>query len=172
MPTPLLALVLSLAAAWPTPAAAQAQLNGRYTYDADASDDIPQAISTAVRGMNFVIRPMMRGHMARHERPFQWVGISFSDTQVSITTDRTRSPSTTPADGTEVSRPRSDGKVQYVSTRWTNGRLEQTIRAPRAQRLTTYALSPDGSTLTMTIRLTAPLLPQPLTYRLVYNRAQ
>lgn len=171
--TPLVALALGLAAlAFPAGAAAQAQLNGRFTYDAQASDDIPRAIDTAVRSMNFVLRPLVRGHMRRNERAPRWVAIRYTPSEVSISTDRTAAASTTPADGTPIPRTRDDGKVQYVSAQWANGRLEQTVRAPEAQRVTTYALSPDGNTLTIHVRLTAPRLPQPLTYRLVYHRAR
>lgn len=171
--TTLIALALIFAAAgMAADAAAQTQLNGRYTFDAQASDNIPRAIDAAVREMNFVLRALVRGHMTRHERASQWVRISYGPSQVSIATDRSPIASTTPADGSAVARPRDDGKVQYVSTRWANGRLEQTIRAPEAQRVTTYSLSPNGNTLTVAVRLTAPRLPQPLTYRLVYNRAQ
>ena len=165
-----LLFTLALAAGVPAAAAGQAQLNGRYAFDAQASDDIPRAISASVRSMNFVLRPVVRGHMTRNERAARWVAIRYTASEVSISTDRAATPSTTPADGTPIPRTRSDGKVQYVSTQWANGRLEQTIRAPEAQRVTTYSLSPDGCTLTLHVRLTAPRLPQPLTYRLVYHR--
>ena len=42
--------------------------------------------------------------------------------------------------------------------------------AESGKREDRYTLSADGSRLTLTVRLTSPKLPGPLTYKLVYSR--
>ncbi|HLL81140.1 MAG TPA: hypothetical protein VK420_00760 [Longimicrobium sp.] len=164
-------LALALAGAFPARAAAQAQLSGRYNYNAGASDDIAQSVNAAVQRMNFAVRPLARRYLARTNRAYRWVEISYAAPRVTISTDL-RAGTPTPADGTPVELRRDDGEVQALSTLWANGRLEQTIRAKEAQRVTTYSLSEDGKTLTVAVRLTSHRLPQPVAYRLVYDRAR
>ena len=54
---------------------------------------------------------------------------------------------------------------------WRNNSLHQTFRAEDGQRVNVYTLSNNGNTMTMNVTITSPRLPDPLTYRLVYNRA-
>lgn len=164
-------LVLALAGALPVRAGAQARLDGRYEYNAQASDDIARSVSAAVQRLNFAMRPMARRYLTRTNRAYRWVEIDYAAPRVSISTDL-RAGTPTLADGTPVELKREGGEVQALSTLWANGRLEQTIRAKEAQRVTTYTLSPDGRTLTVAVRLTSPRLPEPVAYRLVYDRVR
>lgn len=165
-----LALVLSAA----LPAGLQAQqtsMKGTWRYNAQASDNVLQQINAAVNRMNFVTRPIARGRLNRTNQPYQRLVIDFTTQQVSVTMDQ-RAAIATPANGTPIkwTRP-EDNEVLDVSTEWENGALEQTFKAEDGQRVNSYSVSADGSTLTMNVTVTSPRLPRPLTYKLVYNRA-
>lgn len=162
------ALALALAAALPA-SAQQASLKGTWRYDASASDNVAQAINTAVQRMNFVTRPIARGRLTRTNQPYQRVTVDFSSSQVTVTTDG-RDPIVSPANGTPIKWTREDKEVLDVSTEWENGVLEQTFKAEDGQRVNRYSVGADGK-MTMEVTITSPRLPRPLVYKLVYNRA-
>lgn len=163
-----------VAFAFVVPAASSAQagtsLNGTFTYDASASDNINSAIDAAVRGMNFALRPIARGRLRKTNSPYQRIQISHNPQQVSVVTDG-RTAIVSPATGTPVDWTREDGEKLKVSTEWENGTLEQTFKAEDGQRVNAYSVSPDGRTMTMQVTVTSPRLKKPLTYKLVYRRA-
>ncbi|HEU4456507.1 MAG TPA: hypothetical protein VFR81_25795 [Longimicrobium sp.] len=162
------ALALALAAALPA-SAQQASLKGTWRYDASASDNVAQAINTAVQRMNFVTRPIARGRLTRTNQPYQRVTVDFTSSQVTVTTDG-RDPIVSPANGTPIKWTREDKEVLDVSTEWENGVLEQTFKAEDGQRVNRYSVGADGR-MTMEVTITSPRLPRPLTYKLIYNRA-
>lgn len=162
------ALALALAAALPA-SAQQASLKGTWRYDASASDNVAQAINTAVQRMNFVTRPIARGRLTRTNQPYQRVTVDFTSSQVTVTTDG-RDPIVSPANGTPIKWTREDKEVLDVSTEWENGVLEQTFKAEDGQRVNRYSVGADGK-MTMEVTITSPRLPRPLVYKLVYNRA-
>lgn len=168
----LFAALLALAVVAPAGSAAQgnASLNGTFTYNAAASDNLNTAIDAAVRDMNFAIRPVARGRLRKTNQPYQRVQISHNAQQVSVVTDG-RAAIVSPANGTPVDWTREDGERLKVSTEWENGVLEQTFKAEDGQRVNAYSISPDGRTMTMQVTVTSPRLRKPLTYKLVYNRA-
>lgn len=170
--TSVVALALALAAlALPAAGSAQeASMRGTFTLNRQASDNVLTAINTAVARMNFVTRPIARGRLNRTNQPYNRVVIDFNTSQVTITFDN-RAPIQSPANGTPIRWTREDGEVLNVSTEWENSTLEHTFAAEDGQRVNTYSISADGNTLTMNVRVTSPRLPQPLTYKLVYNRA-
>lgn len=164
----LLALVLALLA----PAMARAQtprLEGTYTYVASASDDIGKAIEQGTAKMNFITRPIARGRLRKTNPVYRTVMIAHTPTEVRVTTDG-RAPIVSPADGAPIRWKREDGEELDVSTEWEDGALEQTFEAPDGKRVNVYRLSPDGRTLTMTVTVTSPRLPAPITYDLAYAR--
>ena len=163
------ALALVLAAALPSGLHAQeTSMKGTWRYNAQASDNVAQAINAAVARMNFVTRPIARGRLTRTNQPYQRVTIDFTTQQVSVTTDQ-RPAITSPANGTPIKWTREDKEVLDVSTEWENGRLEQTFKAEDGQRVNVFSV--DGDTLTMNVTITSPRLAAPLRYKLVYNRA-
>ena len=164
------ALALAVAALVPAGLSAQqtAGLRGTWTLDRQASDNVAQAINTAVARMNFVTRPIARGRLTRTNQPYQRVVIDFTAQQVSVTTD-SRPAIESPGNGTPIKWTREDGEVLDLSTEWENGRLEQTFKAEDGQRVNVFSVS--GDVMTMQVTITSPRLPQPLTYKLVYNRA-
>ncbi len=162
----LAALALPLAGA----SAQEPNLRGTYTLDRARSDDVNRAIETAVARMSFVTRPIARGRLRRTNQPYQRIVINFTPAEVTTTID-TRRPITSPASGQAVKWTREDGEVLDLSTEWENGQLVQTFRAEDGTRANTYSISSDGRVLTMNVTITSPRLPQPLRYKLVYNRA-
>lgn len=177
---PIRALLVALAAvfAFAFPGAAQAghpaghnvSLDGTYTLNAAASDNVNAAIDRAVARMNFVTRPIARGRLRRTNQPYQRVVIAHTPQQVRIATDN-RAAITTPANGTPVKWRREDGEMFDVSTEWENGKLEQTFKAEDGSRTNVFTVSPDGRTLTMDVTIRSEKLAAPVRYKLVFNRA-
>lgn len=163
-------LALALPAAGQQAGARTSALDGTYTLNRAASDDINRAIENAVSRMNFVTRPIARGRLRRTNQPYQRLVISHTPQQVSVTTDN-RAAIRTPANGTPIKWRREDGEMFDVSTEWENGTLEQTFKAEDGSRTNVFALSGDGRTLTMNVTITSPRLSAPLRYKLVFNRA-
>ncbi len=152
------------------PAHAQSTaFEGSFVYVPQASQSIDKAIEKGVARMNFITRPVARGRLKKTNQPYQKLVIAHTPTEVRITTDD-RAPITTPANGTPVRWTREDGEKFDVSTEWENGRLEQTFKADDGQRVNTFAISPDGNTLTMNVVVTSPRLPSPVMYDLVFRR--
>jgi hypothetical protein len=168
----LFAALLALALVAPAPGGAQgaASLNGTFTYDAAASDNINAAIDAAVRDMNFALRPIARGRLRKTNQPYRRIQISHTPQQVSVVTDG-RAAIVSPANGTPVDWTREDGEKLKVSTEWENGTLEQTFKAEDGQRVNAYTISPDGRTLTMNVTITSPRLKKALNYKMVYRKA-
>jgi hypothetical protein len=170
--TSLAALTFALAAALlPSVASAQqASMRGTWTLNRQASDNIATAINAAVGRMNFVTRPIARGRLTRTNAPYARVEISYTQERVTLKFDE-RAPMVTPSNGTPIQWRREDGEMFALSTEWENGRLEQTFRAEDGQRVNVFSVSEDGNTLTLNVTVSSPRLPQPLRYKLVYNRA-
>lgn len=168
----LFAALLAVVLVAPAPGSAQgvAALDGTFTYNAAASDNINAAIDAAVRDMNFALRPIARGRLRKTNTPYQRLTISHTAQQVTVTTDARR-PIVSPANGTPVDWTREDGEKLKVSTEWENGTLEQTFKAEDGQRVNVYSVSSDGRTLNMRVTVTSPRLKKPLVYNLKYNRA-
>ncbi len=149
-----------------------AQLQGTYTLDAAASDDVSKAIEITVKGMGWPGEGIARSRLEKTNLPpYQRVVIQLElrTTDVSITTDK-RAPIQTPADGTPTDWTREDKEKFKVSTVLKSGRLEQTFKSKDGQRVNTYSISADGQTLLIHVKVTSNKLPRPLTYKLVYQR--
>lgn len=170
---PIAFLLAALAALLLLPAAASAQSSnpvlGTYRLNQGASDDVREAINTAVRPMNFITRPIARGRLVKTNEPYQRVVLAQQNGRVSTVMDD-RAPIVTPADGTAIDWTREDGEQLKVSTRWVNGKLVQRFQAEDGARTNTYSVSPDGRTLTMDVLIESGKLPRPLTYKLVFDR--
>ena len=144
-------------------------LQGTYTLDTAASDDINKAIEATVKGMNFIAKRIARKRLRETNVPYQRMVISYTEAEVSIATDQ-RPPLRTPVKGPPVDWTREDGEKLKVSTGWEGGKLKRTFKGEEGQRVNTYSINADGKTLTMQVSVTSPHLPRPLTYKLVYQR--
>jgi uncharacterized membrane protein len=176
-----LAFALALpaaAAAMPFPAAAPvlaarmqaSAFVGNYTLNAHASDSVERAIGEAGSHVMFLIRGIARSRMRATNPTYQAVHIAEDASNFAIAFDR-RAAVHSPTNGTAVPWTREDGEKLQVSTRVADGKLVQTFVAPDGRRVNTYSLSNDGKTLTMEVVVTSGKLPQPLHYRLVFDRA-
>ncbi|HEX6926863.1 MAG TPA: hypothetical protein VF167_15680 [Longimicrobiaceae bacterium] len=163
------ALGFALVAGSALPAAAQnPDLTGTFALVEAESDDVKAAIEQAVRGMNFITRPIARGRLTRTNVPYRTIRIEQSGDQVTIVTDER--PIVATADGNPMKWTREDGEVLDLTTRWADGALEQTFVADDGQRTNTFTLSADGGTLEMRVVVASPRLDRPVEYTLRYRR--
>jgi hypothetical protein len=169
----LVAALLTLAALVHVPgrdASAQPpELQGTYALDRAASDNIDEVIEHVVKDMNFVRKPLARKRLKATTLPSEHLQISYAGADVTIVTDGGSSVRT-PADGKPVEWTRDDGEKVLVTTTHEARTLTRVFRAEDGQRSNAYTVSPDRSTLTMSIVLTSPQLPEPVAYKLVYKR--
>ena len=145
-------------------------LQGTYTLDAATSDDVDKAIDAAVKGVSFITRVTARSRLRQINVSYKQISISYTEAEISIATDQ-RQPLRTPVDGAPVDWTSEDGEKLKVSTVWDSGKLKRTFTVEAGQRINTYIISADGKTLTMQVSVTSTHLPQPLTYKLVYQRS-
>jgi hypothetical protein len=165
----LLAVLASLLVAAPASGQQAGHIQGTFTLVEAQSDNVDRAVDQAVARMNIATRQVARTRLRRTNQPYRRIVIAPAGSSISITTD-TRSPITTSFVGTPTRWTREDGEVLDVSTVWEGQRLRQTFAAEDGRRINLYTLSPDGNTLTLQVTVTSGRLPQPLTYRLVYQR--
>jgi hypothetical protein len=144
-------------------------LQGIYTLDVAASDDVNKAIEDIVKSANIFIRGFARSRLRNINVSYKQIFICYTETEVSIATDQ-HQPLRTPLNGAPVDWTR-DGQKFKVSTVWESKQLKRTFKAEEGQRINTYSISEDGKTLTMQVGVTGTRMPQPLTYKLVYQRS-
>jgi hypothetical protein len=144
-------------------------LDGTYVLDQTDSDNINEAIETAVAKLDFVRRDIARGRLEKLNPAYRKVAISSSPNEISVTVDN-QPPLRTPAKGAPVGWVGPDGGQVNASMQLAGGRLEQTFTATDGRRVNDYTLSPDGRTLTMQVTETSPRLPETITYKQVYRR--
>ena len=167
-------LLLAAAFALAAPMVAGAQsgsIAGTFTLDRAASDNVEKAITSAVKDMNFITRPIARGRLNKTNQPYQQVTIATSGANTVVTIDKLP-PRQAPSIGTPVdwTRP-ADGEKMKLSMKWEGGHLIETFKPEDGQRVNEYALSADGATLTMNVTITSPRLSKPLKYKLVFRKA-
>jgi hypothetical protein len=171
-----LACALALFALLPQAVQAQQQLGGTWAIDRQQSDDINAKINTAVARMNVVVRQIARPRLRSTNTAYPQLVIQTTGGNYRV--DMQGRPSvSSPANGSPVLWHRETGRTCQavrgdcvrVTTTWDNGRLTQTFQAEDGQRVNVYTV--EGNTLTMNVTITSPRLPNPLTYKLVYNRA-
>jgi hypothetical protein len=145
-------------------------LEGTYTFVADSSTNIDEAIDAAVTDMNFIKRPIARSRLKKTNPIYRRVVISRTAQEIHVEF-RAGAPVIAPADGTSVKWTRDDGEVFDVSAAWEASTLTQKFKAEDGERLNVFRLSPDGRTLTLDVTISSDQLPKPMTYSLVYRRA-
>lgn len=175
-----LAALLVLAAALPDAAAAQqgAQLRGAWALNARESDNINEKINLSIARMSVVVRQIARPRLRSTNVAYPSLVFSLPDGTVRV--DMQGRPSVaSPASGAGVlwhretgrTCPQVRGDCVEVTTVFEGSRLRQTFRAEDGQRVNVFSVSPDGNTLTMAVTVSSERLPAPLTYALVYDRA-
>lgn len=146
-------------------------LQGTYTLDAVASDDVDKAIDAAVKGIRgYFTRRAVDSGLRKVNVAYKQISISYTEAEVSIAIEQ-RQPLRTPVNGAPVDWTREDGEKVKVSTVWESSNLKRTFTVKEGQRINTYIISADGKTLTMQVSVTGDYLQPPLTYKLVYQRS-
>jgi hypothetical protein len=167
---------LALVAALPQAVTAQQQVRGTWTLNRGQSDDINAKINTAVARMNVVVRQIARPRLRSTNTAYPQLVFHTDGGNYRVEMQGRPSVSS-PANGSPVLWHRETGRTcpavrgdcVRVTTVYADGRLTHTFAAEDGQRVNVYTV--DGNTLTMNVTITSPRLPNPLTYRLVYNRA-
>ena len=151
-------------------AAAQTpNLQGTYSYDAGASQNIAAAIKKVTSQM-FFGSGMATDRLTKTNQPPQKLVIIQTASDITIQADNGQAIKTT-MNGTPVSVTREDGEALQVSSVWQGTTLQRSFQAQDGLRVNSYSLDPSGKTLTMGVQLTSGKLPAPLTYQLVYRKA-
>ena len=150
-------------------AAQESSLDGTYILDATDSDNINEAIETAVEKLDFVRRDIARGRLVKLNPAYRQIAITSSPNEISVTVDN-QPPLQTPANGVPVAWVAPDGRKVNASMQLGGHRLAQTFTSTDGRRVNDYTLSPDGRTLTMQVTETSPRLSQTITYKQVYRR--
>jgi hypothetical protein len=153
----------------PVASDAQEALEGTYTFVADSSTNIDDAIDAAVTDMNFIKRPIARSRLKKTNPIYRRIVIAKTPQEISVEF-RSGAPVSTPADGTSVKWTRDDGEVFDVSATWEGSALAQRFKAEDGERLNVFRLTPDGRMLTLDVTVSSDQLPKPMTYSLVYRR--
>lgn len=132
-------------------------------------DDIQAAIQACTASMNFITRPIARHKLANVNPAYQKVTLSITPQQVSVKLDD-RNPILMPGNGQEAPWTREDGDKFQVAAHVAPGQLTQTFHNDEGARTNVFHLSPDGKTLTLSVTVTSPRIPKPLTYTMTFGR--
>jgi len=155
-----------------SPASAQTpSLQGTFTLDSAASQDIKAAVDKVADQMSFLTRSIARSRLMATNPPVSRIAISFSGKNVTIQAADSAAI-TTRTDGTPIDWVGEDGENVKVSTVWAGATLKRSLVNPNGMRVNTYAVDPTGNTLTLDVLITASQLPQPLAYKLVFRRSK
>jgi len=150
------------------PAAAQANLQGTYNLDPASAGNPTQAINTVTSQMGFFKRDIAQKRLTATNRPAQQLVIIQTASEITIQADGALTIKT-PMNGAPTSVTGPDGGTVQVSTVWQGATLVRTFTTPDGVRTNSYSLS--GNTLTESVQVTSPDLPQPLVYQLTYHKA-
>ena len=150
-------------------AAQRTGLDGTYTLDEAAGDNIDKVIDDAVGHFNFLTRGIARGRLRKLNPAYRRVVIASSPSEISVAVDD-QPALRAPAKGTPVAWVSPDGAKVNVSMRLSGGHLVQTFKSADGGRVNDYTLSPDGRTLTMQVTETSPRLSQAIKYKQVFRR--
>ncbi len=148
----------------------QFTIQGAFKLDPQKSDNIEQAIETAVAPMIFPFRYFMRNRLLKLNIPYPNLFIQLPPHEVVFAIDE-RPPIRTPNDGKPIQWTRDDGEALMVSTKLGKMELDQTFAAKDGKRVNNYELSPDGQELLMHVTLISHRLKGPVSYTLVYHRS-
>ena len=153
----------------PRLARANDALWGTFANPAQSEAAIDAAIEAVVAKMSFFTRPFARAEVKAASPTFRRVRIESATDAITVTFDVGK-PVRTPADGSAGQWTRDDGQIYEVQAHFLEGRLLQSFKNPGGTRVNTFALSPDGRTLTIDVVLSSERLPEPVRYRLTFER--
>lgn len=167
--TSLIAVATLCLALLPRPAHANDALQGTFANPAQSEAAIDAAIESVVAKMSFLTRPFARAEVKAASPTFRRVVIESATDAITVTFDVGK-PVRTPADGSAGQWTRDDGQGYEVRAHFLDGHLLQSFENRGGARVNTFALSPDGRTLTLDVVLSSDRLPEPVRYRLTFER--
>ena len=142
----------------------QGLISGSYILDEERSDDVNQAIDSAVAGLS---RPPFARRLRKAAAPPYAIRISFAAGRFSIHYDA-KAPIVVWTGGEPIEWRLDDGQIFDVSATANGEAISLTFRAPDSERTTMYRS--DGQQLVTETTIISPLLSTPIRYRVVYNR--
>lgn len=142
---------------------------GIYVLDSERSDDVQQAITSAVAGLPNTDGFARRLRKANAAAAGTGIRISSSKVRFSIKYE-TRPQILVSTSGEPIQSKLNDGQVFNVSATENGGAVSLTFRSIDGQRTTVYRMV--GPQFVEETTIISPRLSTPLRYRLVYNQAK
>ena len=146
---------------------AQGVVSGSYVQDRERSDDDFQAIESAIAGLSNAERPRARMRL-RKSIATDRIRISSSGGRVSIKYDA-KTPIVVWLSGEPIKWKLVEGLVFDVSAKANGEAISLTFRGDDSERTTVYRSV--GQQLVAETVIISPRLSTPISYKLVYNRA-
>ena len=143
----------------------QGLISGSYILDEERSDNVSQAIESAVAGL---YNPPFARRLRKAAAPAYAIRISIAAGRFSIKYDA-KPVIVVWTSGEPIEWTLEDGQVFDVSARANGEAISLTFRAADSERTTVYRS--DGQQLVTETTIISPLLSTPIRYRVVYNRA-
>lgn len=146
----------------------QGAVSGNYILDRERSDDVVQAITSAIAGLPGDTRLPFARKLRKAAAPAYAIRLSIAAGRVSIKNDA-KPLIVVWTSGEPIVWKLEDGQVFDVSVKADGDAISLTFRAPDSERTTVYRS--DGQQLVTETRIISPLLSAPIRYKVVYNRA-
>ncbi|MET0308385.1 MAG: hypothetical protein ABW023_06740 [Sphingomonas sp.] len=147
---------------------AQGLISGSYILDRGQSDDVHQAIESAVAGLSNLTRPSFARRLRKATAPAYAIRISIAAGRFSIKNDA-KPLIVVWTSGEPIEWKLEDGQVFNVSAKANGEAISLTFRAADSERTTVYRS--DGQQLVAETTVVSPLLTTPIRYKVVYTRA-
>lgn len=160
----------------PTPPAEEldvtAAFQGKFVYAGGQKqkDKLVEAIEAATEDMNFVTRPIARSRLKDTNTVFGSITIALTGDNISIQRDK-QTPIVTPASGAAGKWTSPDDETYTVTQKLTDRKITQNFQAGDGKKTAVYTLSKDGKSLTLTVTVSSPKLPQKVVYSLSYRKS-
>jgi hypothetical protein len=151
-------------------AAQMAKLQGTYLLDDPAAmPKIKKAVDKVADQMGFFAASIARDRLMEANKPAQKLVITVSGNEATTQFDNDQAIRTT-ADGSTVDWTRDNGEKVRVTTSWQGETLKRAVSSRDATRVSSFSLDATGNVLTLDVEITSEHLPQPLIYKLIYQR--
>ena len=146
----------------------QGPVSGNYILDRERSDDVFQAIQSAVAGLSNDTRLPFARRLRKAAAPAYAIRISIAAGRVSIKNDA-KPLIVVWTSGEPIEWKLEDGQVFDVSVKANGEAISLTFRAADSERTTVYRS--DGEQLVTETIIISPRFSTPIRYKVVYNRA-
>lgn len=144
---------------------------GTFANPAQSEAAIDAAIERVVSQMSFFTRSVARAEVKGASPAFTRVEIETAPDAITVTFEA-RKPVRTPASGDTIRWTRDDGVEFDVHGRLGDDAFRQSFVNGSGTRLNVFTLSPDGRTLNLDVELSSDRLPEPIRYRLTFERVE